>query len=573
MTILKLDDMSNSLVAEQKDYPKDITKHIFKKMEETDLINELPKIKSQLDAIEKILNKVEKRDEKNQIKSSLITLDTFLENFEKYSKSMTEKVDSLEKQNLELKKILEDKTTVLTKKITEQKTQIDFSKNLGSNLINRLRVSLSLFKSFNKILITKTNGGICGSLLRQYLELPVALKEGFDNKGYANPVGHDIDMYLYNLESKDTPIGTFNTATLRREISNMMKMFSDYINYSNLNPEKVKPIEIHGKQLVQIFETTLDHTQVKETDPIGKQNLIGIPHYVFKFMDKETKKIFEIDVSGWKPQFNHIYPAGDFDVNCLYLNKDGINVSSYRKGISKTELNFPKVLDHILTKEAECIIDIENIQKYALAPGILREQKEPYFMQIAYFLSNRLKLLKYGYNLTSEFKFPDFEIETKEDCVLTSCQAPYVSIKLDCSHKISIMSFMGIVQKGGFETSQSIKCPLCRDTLKISFKDVKPKNVSYPVPQIPEEILRPKIPEAVPEENLDTELISKDSIEFMLSLNTNANANTNNQQNIANNTNGLWVDTNVHSNINELNFESPTAIPRGRRGRGLNSNS
>jgi hypothetical protein len=111
-----------------------------------------------------------------------------------------------------------------------------------------------------------------------------------------------------------------------------------------------------------------------------------------------------------------------------------------------------------------------------------RDQKVTILNQIIWFMMNRLKILTLGYNeIYSDIGFFDYEIEKEKICELSGNEPPYISIKLECGHNISLMGLAGIINIRSSEWTESLKCPLCRRDINIVLCDKKPEKIKIPV--------------------------------------------------------------------------------------------
>ncbi len=353
----------------------------------------------------------------------------------------------------------------------------------------------------------KPTGGLTGSWIRQFIEFPLAQSKDFEDPGYGNAIGHDLDIVMYtNLYPSDKEyVSTyFNKA---------MKKFQDHVSFSILNPELCKPITITNKSLIQVIDVTILAKDIKESDPIGKKALIDIPHSIFKFKDNNDNSIIEIDVIAFKPESAEGWTNIDFNVNGLMMSDRGIEYcGDIRSGFLAT-------INSIINKEPICLINFESIVENATKPGMLRTEKVPYFMQIAWMLRNRYKICSVGYkNIVSFDKLINHSINTEDDCPITGCKAPYYEIKLNCSHKISLMAYIGIMEESKFDSSQAIKCPLCRADFSLELIEKKPTPINIFELKTLSEIFHNKFNDCKLEEKEEEKLTSEDAESFVLEI-------------------------------------------------------
>lgn len=429
-----------------------------------------------------------------------------------FEKNNDKKYYSIKKYDIDriikiLRKETEEKSILETDNL-KMITKIEKSKKIGRafsdrfNLFNTLWTNLK--KSFETESLPYPNGGLCGSFMRQFFELPYALENEFSEIGYGNPIGHDLDIVIF------TDIDNYYKKDLFEHFCKTMRKYQDHINFSLINPELIKPIQISNKTLIQVTDATIYSTDIRENDPIGKRNLIDIPHYVFKFKDNKDNSIIEIDVVACKPISLIEWTNIDFDVNSIIFNDSGLHCDY--------NTNFTKILNNIRNKEAKCHIDFLELTKKVEEPGLLRSEKIPYLMQIAWTIRNRFKLLNVGYKNITGHKLVDFSINTTEDCIITSCKAPYFDITLKCKHKISLMAFIGILEESNYDSSQAIKCPFCREDLKINCVSKECSQLQIFEIKNLNDIFSDKFTNCKSEEKEEVKLISEDSDEYIKTL-------------------------------------------------------
>ena len=429
-------------------------------------------------------------------------------------------INLLEKNNASkfysLKKYDMDRIINILKKQNEERImmakKIEKSRKIGKafsdrfNLFNVLWTNLK--KSFDIDLLQTPNGGLCGSFIRQFFELPYALENEFSEVGYGNPIGHDLDIIIFKN------IGDADKTVLYECFYDTMKKYQDHINFSLINPELVKPIEISDKVLIQVCDATIRSRNIKQNDPIGKTNLLDIPHYIFKFKDKFDNSIIEIDVVAHKPNNLVEWVNVDFNVNSLILNDYGIHSND-----NSRQTSFIQIINCIRKKEAQCYIDFFELGFKAQEYGLLRYEKVKYLMQIAWTMRNRFKLLNVGYKNIVGTNIVDYSINTTEECFITSCKPPYFDITLKCKHKLSLMAFIGILEETDSQYySQSIRCPLCRDDLQINYVTKECSELeTYQLKSL-SDILENKLTDCKLEDKEEVKFISEESDDYIKSL-------------------------------------------------------
>lgn len=447
----------------------------------------------------------------------------------------------LKQQNTEL---IENQKEVETLKLEVNKLQITQTKTkkIGTAFIDRLEIFKelwALFVSFSeKEHMIQLDGGLCGSYNRQLLELPFALENNFEEIGFGNPIGHDIDIILYQH------LYEHEIKYITEKFIKLMTQIDEHVKYSFLNAERVSQIKINNKVLINVVDVTLSECNIKAGDPIGKKILKDIPHYVLKFKDIRDNSIIEADILLYKPKNDTCWASVDFDVNGLILNSRGIINSESR------DFDFLNVLTSIKKREAECNINFGSIYDKTVIPGQLRETKKPYFMQFAFTLLNRFKILDVGYtNIVSKYKLIDYSINTEDPCPITCCAAPYYEINLVCNHKVSIMAYIGILEESVYDSSQAIRCPMCRSDLlvKLTEKIPEPKT---PIKLIKStEILKENTEDCFLEEKEETRKnnISSEATDYIVNI----------------------LQKKPEAGQPIVNFTPPQIVPSlGRRGRG-----
>jgi len=159
----------------------------------------------------------------------------------------------------------------------------------------------------------------------------------------------------------------------------------------------------------------------------------------------------------------------DFSVNGCKMTLDGIG--SFVSGH-----DFFMTMDNLLHSEACFLRKIDQMQQAAFPPNesVTREVKLKYMSQISsVLLTNIVPLIESDYHFVG--LVPEIQLEQKEDCFITGCKPPYPSVVLECGHQISIMAYYGIVHVQPHESTESIKCPVCRGSLKLRMKNSTPK--------------------------------------------------------------------------------------------------
>lgn len=358
----------------------------------------------------------------------------------------------------QLKQELEEKNKQI-KELEKYKKQTEKISKYGSDFSSKLRACLSLFQSIKKsmmVLIREQNeniipdGGIYGSFVRQMFEMTFATEELFSKGGYGKCFGHDVDICMFRYNYSKSRRGILLGNIFKEVIMNMNQfiVFNQMMNHQF-------PRLIYGDndyELIRINDITINKLEID--DGFGKRVLLDIPHYLL-LLENNNGEQFEIDLLAWHPNNNV-----DFSCNTLMLTHKGI----------VTEYDFMNLLNNIGKKEAVCLLNLVNTQK---------EMKRSSLKDISYYLSNRMKILRYGYEtISGYFDVIDYEIETKEACHITNIEPPYINIILVCNHKISYKCYENIINI----QESKLCCPYCRGPFLIRFKKNKYSNIKEVLP-------------------------------------------------------------------------------------------
>jgi len=420
---------------------------------------------------------------------------------------------------IELLESIETENKKKEDEFIKQRILFDKTKSIAKAHKDRMEIYTTLWNNLKSQFtnMTQPNGGITGSFIRQFFELPHAMFNEFSEKGFGNPIGHDLDIVLYfNLTDYDK-------ALISEIFHKVMKKYQEHVTFSNLNPDICKPIEIANKKLIQISDATLKDTDVKPTDPIGKKILIGIPHYILKFKDNDDKTIFEVDLLAYKPVSASGWTNTDFNVNGLIMGDFGIT-------LDHCDSSFNDFLTSISNRQAICHINFDEINFNATRQGFLREERVPYFMQMAWMLRNRFKILNYGYKtIVSNSSLIDYSINTDEECCITSCAPPYYDITLKCSHKLSLMAYIGILEESKFDSSEAIRCPLCREDLSVNLIMKEPEKKTLIDIKTYADIMSSQLKDCKLEEKEEKKILSEDSDQYIKEIINKHNPGTETQ--------------------------------------------
>jgi len=344
----------------------------------------------------------------------------------------------------------EDTIQKLTSELNLEKEFTEKVVNVGKDFSDKLITSIAFIKSIKQHTGIK-NPNIYGSLCRQLLELPFSLAEKMKTPGFGNSIHHDVDMVLFDQDDyyDDTPY-----------IRHIKEYFDILINKCHQKRE----IQFGEYKIIGVHETTVK--KVTKLEGIIKKNLLNIPHYIIQLQKDDN--IIELDISTRHPADTTW--KYDFDVNTIFLTEKGFNAHE----------DMYDIINNIKIKQTRCLIDLMMYDRNAFEGyGMLKQERIPHLLQLGFFFTHRLKIIKYGYtNITSTYEVPEFKMETTEPCDITSMAAPYIAIKIACRCKnrwLSIMAYLGILTRTGTKYTESILCPYCDENLRVKFVEKKPK--------------------------------------------------------------------------------------------------
>lgn len=372
---------------------------------------------------------------------------------------LTSENEKLMDENEHLKNELKEKNEALIKldKIT---TKIQ---KIGSMFIKKIELIVHMRKTLIE-LMPNCECVFNGSYVRQLFEIPRAMSELFSSPGYGNSVGRDLDMYLFSTKPSDLDI---------KQIKHSIERIDSFIKLQKMIPDTINVPKFGDYRLIDITNSTLE--KISYTDGPGKKKLLNIPHYLFIFADSNNVNL-TVDVLGWKPQADDLWPQYDFNINSVSFTKNGF--------LGDPANDFDNIIYNIINKEACCEIDLQKLHN-VIGEVKTRIQKFPSLNQLSFFLINRIKIMSCGYTMKcSNYKIPSLQIITSEPCTITSVEAPYIVIDLECGHSISIMAYVGIISDVS-EYTEALVCPFCRKDLRINFLDNSAKQIMNWMPELP----------------------------------------------------------------------------------------
>lgn len=375
------------------------------------------------------------------------------------NKKLTNEMNKLTNEVEHLKNELKEKNDILIKldKIT---TKIQ---KIGNMFIKKIELIVHMRKTLVE-LIPNCECVFNGSYVRQLFELPRAMSELFSSPGYGNSIGRDLDMYLFSTRPCDLDI---------ERIKHSIERMDSFIKLQKMIPNTISVPKFGDYKLIDITNSTLE--KISNLDGPGKKKLLNIPHYLFIFADSNNVNL-TVDVLGWKPESDDLWPQYDFNINSISLTKNGFTVDSIN--------DFDNIIFNIINKEACCEIDLQKLHN-VISEVKTRVQKFPNLNQLSFFLINRIKIMSCGYTMKcSNYDIPSLQIITSEPCTITSVEAPYIAIDLECGHTISIMAYVGIISDIS-EYTEALVCPFCRNNLRIKFLDDPAKQIIHWMPELP----------------------------------------------------------------------------------------
>jgi hypothetical protein len=344
-----------------------------------------------------------------------------------------------------------------TKLINYLENQIKF-KQQTEHYNNKIKVSMSLIKFIETMCPLNSNPTIFGSFTRNLLE---KIFMSSAETGFGNPINHDIDMTIFDH--------IINYQTEKENFDDMISLFKIVANNNNFD------FNFYGYKIIDITDKTLRDSDLTQFAGFGKKIMLNVPHFVILL--KKDNNLIKYDLLAYKVVHDLNNWQNEFNTNSLSLTNNGIVTNNPNK---EKSYNFFNILHSVLEREVVCNIPFEKIlQNFTLK---YRNQKIQILNQIIWFMSNRTKVLSLGYNkISSDLKFFDYIIEKKEICDLTGNEAPYIKIKFECLHYISLMGLIGITNIRTSDWTEAIKCPYCRADINIKLIEMKPIEIQVPI--------------------------------------------------------------------------------------------
>lgn len=341
--------------------------------------------------------------------------------------------------------------------------------DIAQCFIEKIGVVNALIKSIDTIYknVTGMNSEayVYGSFVRQLFEFNV---QNDRDIGYGNPINHDIDMTIFSKQE------TFSA---------YMEVFAKIISFlTGLAMVVTENGKFNGYTLIAVKNVTVGNT----TTQTMRQRIEMIPHYHLYF--QKGDKLIKIDLLAYPPAPSDdvLWPNGDFDINSLKLSKNGIETMHH-------SINILDVLYNIVNKQAVCRIEFDELLAPVQNNHVTFDQKSGAMLQLMFFLTNRLKIMEVGYkDIYSSTVIPEFYIEKEENCHITQEAPPYINIKLECGHNLSISALTGIATFKMSNYTEAMNCPLCNERIVPKLIEKKLLPIEFPI-----EIQResPKLPD------------------------------------------------------------------------------
>jgi hypothetical protein len=379
----------------------------------------------------------EKRYSVNDICLQQFSVENSFSILDELEKDEDDKINELKKKIVELTienntlKAVRDKLEEINKEQHHKAICYDRIVNRQSLFKNRLVFCISFLQSVGQY------SCVYGSMIRKMFELIFHLQNVDSNNHVGDVLNSDINI-LFNYKNE------LDKIEVSKQFYNLCQSLDISKAISEKDNNKVDCPTFGGYKLISINNTLTHITSSNETIPRAK--------LVFS---KNTDTI-NVEMIGWK--YKEIV---DFSVNNFMLTNNGLQ--------PLFDYGFLNYLENINFLEARYLFRPDILQTLAFPnnKSIPRTEKCIHLSKMYELISNRLlKILTSDYKI---IKHNPIYIETIEDCPITGCKAPYPVVTLSCNHKISIMAYKGILFQTNDTDTQSLRCPLCRNDLKIQF--------------------------------------------------------------------------------------------------------
>lgn len=142
------------------------------------------------------------------------------------------------------------------------------------------------------------------------------------------------------------------------------------------------------------------------------------------------------------------------------------NIVFRMQDIDKTGTEIFSALTDLVHRRAVSKVNFTKIVK-KLTRVMPRYARVAYWNDILNFIDKEMSIMNSGYDYVDAGDNYVFKIslEEHEACNITAIPAPYLNIEMMCGHIFSLPAVYGLVNEGACEDTESIRCPMCRDTL------------------------------------------------------------------------------------------------------------
>lgn len=310
---------------------------------------------------------------------------------------------------------------------------------------------------------------IYGSFVRQLFEKIFIYN--YDETGYGDTQNHDIDISIYKDENEfiDKKQNFYGLIDIFYILSKLK--FDEKLNFEGFYLVKINDLTI-TKDNETIHQNSLYPHELEDNETTFKY--LNNPHYHFILKNINFDEYIVFDMFAYPIIMQNEYNLNnDINVNKLILTSKGIS----------TEFDFFTTLYGIIKRQGICNINFNHLIENLKSMTLTFNEKKKIYNQILQFIVYRTKILSVGYDkITSDYLLCEIEIEYKEKCILTELDPPYIKIKLECSHYLSVMSMAGITNIQTNEFTEQVVCPYCREKLipNVSNKptlDIKMPNI------------------------------------------------------------------------------------------------
>ena len=283
-------------------------------------------------------------------------------------------------------------------------------------------------------------------------------------------VTSDFYKFIHHLEC----IQILNIKKTNNTVPINISLSSNIATNENVNNEK-NPIKINIESYCFYKYSYRSKKEISTYDNNGKL----VPRFLLEFhkiIDSGNNEIISkydvirVNLIAWRP-----IGCPEFSINSFFLNHSGIFTNN-----KFSSFTFTEYLTNISNSEAVFIKNLKEIQDLAFPEDncLPREVKKKFLNQLYKNIAQPyLKVLDNDFEIKGII--PSIQFEKEEDCPLTGFSFPYPTVKLECNHKISLMAYKGIVNND-LDSTEAIRCPYCRQDLKINFKYDRPLTTINP---------------------------------------------------------------------------------------------